>query len=822
MNGSRTRRSFHAILTAISLAAVCAALCPSIGRADGRVDSNVPPGTPPEIAAIMRKVQAGKRPTGADIAKLQAWSQKLVEKVNGQVGNGSQYRPPTRTAPGSQAAAQRGEQEGIPCTIHVSANYSGHSENSSEEYQTNYTARAMLYPRLNGTGDYWATMMDPNAEVSSFRFEPLAAASGATIAKAGGGSYHFRSKDNKGNGSDSKGTLTQGIFSMQLVTTGKSDLLYPSGGGGGVAKGTTTTYDKDRSVTSNDPGGSGGGLSVPFAAENVLLGPGKSTPIPKMTLSYRALVAAIKSGATATITGNENASNLSVGGMTYSAQSSISITLRPKPMDILIEPVNKRLYEAWEPMPDATDTSHPELFGDPKPLAVHIVMHDASKPPTAKSDGGLTQPNTQIGGLIDIYLHDVSDQKGVCMDFPADSPAKKGLFFPADQPPGIVRVDEQHVKTTSATAREATVNVCARDTGAYGKIDAKCETLGLDSKCVRNTDTFLSIPLDDDFNNIADQYEIEKGIFDRKLGANWDEEDKPAGWKTPGDGFSLYEEYRGFLIDNPDHSETFQRLGQEKRKLFVFPTGDDREIYRQGADLYANASGVDVYYVHQRARLKDIGGTFNPRWINFNTTPYSTPQAAVWMMDLHLPDKTAFTRPVAGSDEARPQCPMTTDCIAISRPAITHEIDDWAGVLPANTPMESLFPDAQQGCTDGHIDVAEAEATMQARKPALVDRLILFSAAHELGHATGGRHHGLDQYLDYASHNNLTKKQNKDAQEKWYSSGDHDCLMRYWHFDTNWTEFMLFLAGKWNLLTPSTGGKWGFCSADLPNMHMKE
>ncbi|MCW3060714.1 MAG: hypothetical protein JWQ02_2535, partial [Capsulimonas sp.] len=609
MNGSRSRRSFHAILTALSLAAVCAALfSPTV-----RADSDIPPGTPPEIAAIMRKVQKGGRPTGSDIAKLQAWSQKLVEKVNGQVGNGSQYRRPTRTAPGGKAAAQAGEQEGIPCTVRVVANYSGRNENSSEEYQTTFNARAMLYPRLNGTGDYWATMMDPDAQVSSFRFEPLAAASGATIAKAGGGSYSMRSKDNKGNGSNSKGTFTQGVFSMLLVTTGKSDLLYPSGGGGGVAKGTTTTYDKDRSVTSDATGG-GGALSVPFVSENVPLGPGKSTPIPKMTLSYRALVAAIRSGATATVTGNESVSNFSVSGMTYSAQSSISITLRPKPMEIIVEPVNERIYEAWEPMPDAddaraseptpnTDAPASDFFPSPKPLEFHLVMHDSAKPSVAPGGNGLTRPNTLIGGQIDIHLHDVSEQKGVCMNFPASAASKKGLFFPKTQPAGIKWVSEQEVHTTSVTALEATVSVCARDTGAYGKLDAACETLGLECKNYKTTDNFLAIPLDDDDNNIADQWEKDSGIYDRRLTANWDDEDKPSGWQSNGDGLTLYEEYRGFIIDDPSHKEVFKRLDQKKRKLFVYLNGPDHEIYRQGAELFKNSSGMDVYYLHDPNRM---------------------------------------------------------------------------------------------------------------------------------------------------------------------------------------------------------------------------
>ena len=542
-----------------------------------------------------------------------------------------------------------------------------------------------------------------------------------------------------------------------------------------------------------------------------------------MTLSYRALMlAAIRSGGTAVVQGSESFGNVMVGGIRYSGQSNIQIILRPKPVEILIEPVDKRIYEAWEPMPDADDTGHADLFGSPDPLAIHLVMHDESQPNVAAGAGGLTQPNTQIGGLIDVHLDEVSEQPGICMNYPEDAAAKKGLFFPEHQPTGIKWIDDQHVQTMSATAREAMVYVCARDTGAYGHLVADCEALGLEGKNYKTTDNFLSIPLDDDDNHIADQYEKANNIYDKKLPPDWDAEDKPAGWRSTGDGLSLYEEYRGFLVDDSDHNEKFTRLSQGKRKLFVYPSGADKEIYRKGAEIFRNASGMDVYYLHSRSRMKDLNSTAFPRWINFNKTLWSNyQQAGVWMQDLGLPS-TAFTRPIDSSPDSVAQCPITVDSIIISRAAITAEINDWAGLFPPNLPLEQMGKKMKAACTNGHIDVAQAEATMQARKPIVVNELIMFSAAHELGHSVGGRHHGLADYLSYCARNTLTDAENDAAQARYYSSGDQDCLMRYWHFDPDWTQWMLFLSGKWNLDTPASGGKWGFCTEDLSNMHLKE
>ena len=75
MNRNCSRTLWRGVTAAASIAVLGAALCLPVARAD----SGIPPGTPPDIAAIMQKVQHGGQPTMADIAKLQAWAQKLTE-----------------------------------------------------------------------------------------------------------------------------------------------------------------------------------------------------------------------------------------------------------------------------------------------------------------------------------------------------------------------------------------------------------------------------------------------------------------------------------------------------------------------------------------------------------------------------------------------------------------------------------------------------------------------------------------------------------------------------------------------------------------------
>ena len=114
---------------------------------------------------------------------------------------------------------------------------------------------------------------------------------------------------------------------------------------------------------------------------------------------------------------------------------------------------------------------------------------------------------------------------------------------------------------------------------------------------------------------------------------------------------------------------------------------------------------------------------------------------------------------------------------------------------------------------------------MAHRVPTLVNQLMTFVIMHELGHAIGGRHHELQRFLKYQFVGATPEAQKADGQrmqEECYSSGDHACIMRYWHYDDDQSEVLLFLAGAWDPKTPLDGGNWIFCEAeDKPFLHIK-
>ena len=137
---------------------------------------NIPAGTPSDVQAIMQKMKAGQRPTPAEIQRLQEWAGQLNSHLNTSAAGGSQF-----------GGAAKTEQQGIPCRVEVTGNYTAKSPGgSTETFQITLSAKAILYPDIKGTGDYNLSAMNPSVPVSSFRFEPYAP--GGQLVKAGGGS----------------------------------------------------------------------------------------------------------------------------------------------------------------------------------------------------------------------------------------------------------------------------------------------------------------------------------------------------------------------------------------------------------------------------------------------------------------------------------------------------------------------------------------------------------------------------------------------------------------------------------------------------------
>ena len=750
----------------LRLAAVLALAMGTLLHADDSA-----PAMPPDIAAIIAKMKAGGMPSADDLAKLKAWQQGITSRI------------PVATV-GKPAP------DSIPCRIHVTLEARSDSSNAHWTVGLNGDADADLAATLGGDGDYYLNQLDPSKPASTFLFTPKPNAS-----LRGGLSY--RGWD-KGSSGAIEATLSKTRFGVMLTTTGHDDLFAGGTGFGADENGTQT---ERTSIVNTEPFHDddlrNAGVPVPFVMENrATLTTGKPTPKPAMKLSYKALADAIKSGQTRTITGTESFS-FADGVAQIVGTSTISITLRPKPLELDVEPDDKATFPEWVPIPDKRDVGHPEIFGDPKPLVVHVALRNRQHGPA------------DVKSVLTISLDSVSKLPGIAMNYPprADANDKPDLFFvpQAQQPAGIQVIDETHVKTTGPVL-EAKVKVAARDTGAYGKIIAKAEDVGIMSSVDPATgEDGLRIPKDNNHNRIADHWEKDWSNTE----ARSDVEDTPAMYSR-GDAYTLFDEYRGFIVDDDGSGEKHVRFSPRDRDLIVLPRGADAKLYRIGAQAYAKTTGVKVHFVHE-GRTAPWPGSQQARWANFNETPDSEHASAVIIADVDgtPAEGDAGLTHFIGDNYAR-HAPDTVDHINVSRAANTHQVDGYYGIM-----QNPNYQDVVDTIRRLHLDRAAVLKAIPNNRKNLIEEMIEFTTMHELGHATGGLHHSLLE---------AKGAPNDFAAMTIESHGDVYCPMRYWQFGPI-EEWISFMAGTWiPLNAPYAGGAWKFCTApdaDGPNLRLR-
>jgi len=143
--------------------------------------------------------------------------------------------------------------------------------------------------------------------------------------------------------------------------------------------------------------------------------------------------------------------------------------------------------------------------------------------------------------------------------------------------PGLVESQED--------SASATVLVTAMDYAAIGQIRAyaKFKCGGWIPAEVHANGTLreaVSVPLDEDHNLMADALDDFRGAPDR------DDEDTPAGDGTKGDGFTAFEEYRGWMVagDDCDERSTDRHVRGTPHHKELFIAGDD--ALTAAADFY--------------------------------------------------------------------------------------------------------------------------------------------------------------------------------------------------------------------------------------------
>jgi hypothetical protein len=302
-------------------------------------------------------------------------------------------------------------------------------------------------------------------------------------------------------------------------------------------------------------------------------------------------------------------------------------------------------------------------------------------------------------------LNGTSREPGLCLNFPrlaaagAEAPAAPDLKF---MPGGETDAERQQLDMLGSTNDDgqpyAETRIDCFDFGAWSDLTVTAELN--DGRVItghlKGDQSIIVIPLPKRSGGsyIADAWKTAHGIT---AGDTDDAEKLPSVGKAPGDGLTLYEEYRGF-IENGKHLEG------DPQKIDFFVRNYIGGDARPGIELFGELTGAEV---HHRLR----GTEFDPTRRVMNANRHQGPHR----VDQH----GVYVRTEAGRDGAT-------------------AVFNQAGVRGRPKLCTGIFVQPRE---------AETSLTTSENVPA-ADLIFAYDRAivHELLHAVGVEHHGHGDY----------------------------------------------------------------------------
>lgn len=311
---------------------------------------------------------------------------------------------------------------------------------------------------------------------------------------------------------------------------------------------------------------------------------------------------------------------------------------------------------------------------------------------------------------IRFELLDASREPGVCLNWPLNAKDTDYDLRLAAVAGGTLSNSDQKLEVTDPTRNDegqpyADVRIDSYDFGGRASLRAVCRLNdGREIEGVmKDIGETPRLPKMKSPGWIANSW---RKAHDVEKLADDDDNEKVEGQKDNGDGYTLYEEYRGW-VEHGNHLE-----GDPKQKDFFVLNmiGFDG---RPGIALFETLSKLRVHSKLRRWEMSQDARLMNG---NHRDAPHLVDQHGVWV-------KT-FTRAALGDNGA--DTPMTKAGVA-GRPGITKGV----GILSRGNP-ESIFNQPFN---------LPAQDTIFA-----YDRAI----AHELLHSVGVEHHGPDDTTGYS------------------------------------------------------------------------
>ncbi|MCX5747612.1 MAG: hypothetical protein NT062_34535, partial [Proteobacteria bacterium] len=492
--------------------------------------------------------------------------------------------------------------------------------------------------------------------------------------------------------------------------------------------------------------------------------------------------------------------------------------------------VTDKAYDQWLPEgpPIAPSTHQPDT------VTVHVELRDPrTHRPIAKS-------------FRTHYVLDGSHLDGECMNWPAHtttSPDKPDLYFdPVKNTGDRVSSDQKSLELPDGHGGGA-VTVSARDWGGWASLVAHVvvsDGVAVDavvSGGKADGTASLALPKDDDGNHIADAWEAQATGGKR---ADADDEKVPGGWAAPGDGYTLFEEYRGFVDADPSGT-VVPAKGPKKRHVRFDPKQRDAFIGLAVSDgvaplalaavtAWARMTNVSVHYIADSNLLVATpgdypGGSFPRRadaWGDGHDDLFGKPQMALWVQSTqNLGTSPAHTDPIRDTQDMPDEHGTEAQSGVFGSFGDVHGVtldlasakDTVSGLTCFVDPTCPIPDNMRPQWTTWQTALVKAIGNAEQNKRALYGkgnhaelerRFTRFTLIHELGHAAGLYHHGA-----------LTDPDNE-------AHGDATCPMRYWHMGDNYLPVADFVGGKWDLTTAPDKTPWKWCAENTPQLRLAD